>query len=74
MLSRRLGSFDHTSSTSWRHQQWPFGQDGEEFKEDSLGIKGDEVENFQNLSFGLLVFVNEIWVSCTSGSRELLCK
>jgi hypothetical protein len=48
MLSRRLGSFDHTSSTSWRHQQWPFGQDGEEFKEDSLGIKGDEVENFQN--------------------------
>jgi len=52
----------------------PFGQDGEEFKEDSLGIKGDEVENFQNLSFGLLVFVNEIWVSCTSGSRELLCK
>lgn len=67
-----LGSFDHTSSTSWQHQQWPFGQDGEEFK-DSLGIKGDEVENFQNCLLVSLFLLMKYGCHVQVGI-ELLCK
>jgi len=71
MLSRRLGSFDHTSSTSWRHQQWPFGQDGE--FNDSLGIKGDEIENFRNCLLVSLFLLMKYGCHVRVGI-ELLCK